>query len=529
MSFILSVVLIVTVIFALYKYVTRKNNFFLERNVPFLKPVPLFGNQLRGMLRIESGPDMLLNMGSNYRDVPFIGWFDFMNPGLIVQSPEIIKQLCIKDFENFVNHRGFGESEIDELFNNSLFLMKDQRWKDMRATLSPAFTGAKMRMMFDLVKKCAQNMVSYCNEKCVNDNGNMTTEARDLFTRVTTDVIATCAFGLEVDCLRDPKNQIFENSKKILDFESPIFMLKFMAMTVMPKIAKWLEISVTPKATTEFFKNLVSDTISHRRKTNAFRPDVIQLLIQAMDGKLKHEIDKKDDEAGFATIEESEIGKKSGRRDWTDAEIAGQCFIFFLAGYETTATLLNFAAYQLAVDQEIQSKLYEEIQETKNRLDGDSISYEILMKMEYLDAFICECLRMYPPMIAIDRVCSKDTTIDDGKGNSFTIPKGMFVFFNPFAVHYNPKYYPNPAKFDPTRFLGENKKKIEPYTFISFGVGPRACIGSRFALMQAKLILYHILAHFSIHVSQKTVIPLRFSKGVRFEPEGSIIDLKIRN
>lgn len=478
MSLILTVAFIVAALFLLYKYLSRNNNYFRDRNVPYRKPMLLFGNQFKLIFNLESGPDTMIDVGNVFRNEPYVGLFQFSTPMLCIQDPDMMKQLGIKHFENFVNHRTFGESAADELFINSLFLMKDQKWKDMRATLSPAFTGSKMRMMFDLVKKCAENMVTYCNEQC-QESGTMTVKPRELFAKTTVDIISTCAFGLENDSLRNPDNEILGHSKKILNFESPGVMIKMFCMMLFPKVMKWLDISVTPKETTNFFKTLISDTIAHRRKTNTFRPDVIQLLIQAMDGDLKHETDKKDDDAGFATVQESDIGKKDGRRDWTDVEIAGQCFLFFLAGYETTATLLNFVGYQLAVDPEVQGKLYDEIKETQKKLDGKPINYDALMKMQYLDAFICECLRMYPPMIGIDRFCNRDTTIDDGKGNRFTIPKGMTIFFNVFGVHYNPKFYPNPAKFDPDRFYGENKKNIQPNTFMSFGVGPRACIGKK--------------------------------------------------
>ncbi|XP_063707464.1 probable cytochrome P450 9f2 [Culicoides brevitarsis] len=527
MTLILPLVLVFSALFLLYKYLTRNNSYFRDRNVPHRKPIPIFGNQLKLMFQLESAPDNLINVGNEFRNEPYVGLFDFSQPSLCIQDPEMIKQLGIKHFENFVNHRIFGESNADELFLNSLFMMKDQKWKDMRATLSPAFTGNKMRMMFHLVKHCAENMVSYCHEQC-GDTEIMTVKPRELFTKVTTDIISTCAFGLEVDCLRDPNNDIFKNAKKILDFDHPLLMFKFLFIMMMPKVAKWMKMSVTPHETTNFFKDLVRDTIAYRRKTNTYRPDVIQLLIEAMDGKLKHDTEKNDEDAGLATIQESDIGKKDGRRDWTDGEIAAQCFLFFLAGYETTGTLLNFAAYQLAVDQEVQAKLYDEVRETENKLNGETVSYEELMKMQYLDAFICECLRMFPPMVAIDRVCNKDTTIEDGKGNSFTIPKGMTIFFNTFGVHYNHKYYPNPGKFDPNRFYGENKKNIQPHLFISFGIGPRACVGSRFALMQMKLILYYMIANFSFEISEKTIIPLRFAKSVRFEPEGCVVDLKKR-
>lgn len=477
MDVIIWIILLLTILVAIYKYLTFNFNYFRDHNVPHKKPLPLFGNQIKFFTKQQSIPDFFLDIGNDFRDEAYVGFYECRTPSLFVLSADAVKQICIKNFDNFVNHSAFSEGASDELLCSSVFFMKDQKWRDMRATLSPAFTGSKIRMMFDLVRDCADNFVSYCNEQC-EESGFMSFRPKEVFSKVTMDIIATCGFGLQIDSLRDPQNRLYQMFNKVLEMKGIVTILKLLVMILSKDLAKWLGISFLPKDTSEFTKKLVADTISHRKKTNQFRPDVIQLLIEAMEGKLKHDKHTKDsDDTSFATIKESEIDKKGGRQDWSDVEIAAQCFIFLVGGYDTTSNLFNFISYELAVDPVIQERLYEEVRETQQRLNGAPVTYEAIQKMQYLDAFICECLRKHPPMLQIDRVCNKETVIHDGKGNIFTIPVGMKVNLNPFAMHYNPKYFPNPAKFDPERFLGENKNKIEPNTFLSFGVGPRACIG----------------------------------------------------
>jgi len=82
-----------------------------------------------------------------------------------------------------------------------------------------------------------------------------------------------------------------------------------------------------------------------------------------------------------------------------------------------------------------------------------------------------------------------------------------------FSIHRDPKYYPNPEKFDPERFSDENKDLINPSTYIPFGQGPRNCIGSRFALMESKAIMFYMLSAFRIEMSPKTQNPIKFMKG----------------
>ena len=85
---------------------------------------------------------------------------------------------------------------------------------------------------------------------------------------------------------------------------------------------------------------------------------------------------------------------------------------------------------------------------------------------------------------------------------------GDFVGIPTFGFHRDPNYYPDPDKFDPERFSDENKEYIRPYTYMPFGTGPRNCIGSRFALLETKVLLFYLLLHFKIEPIEKSQIPL---------------------
>jgi len=90
-----------------------------------------------------------------------------------------------------------------------------------------------------------------------------------------------------------------------------------------------------------------------------------------------------------------------------------------------------------------------------------------------------------------------------------------------YALHHDPKYFPNPDKFDPERFSEKNKDNIVPYTYLPFGIGPRMCIGNRFVLMETKILLAHLLQKFTLKTVEKTVEPIIFSKKeLRLEPVG---------
>lgn len=97
--------------------------------------------------------------------------------------------------------------------------------------------------------------------------------------------------------------------------------------------------------------------------------------------------------------------------------------------------------------------------------------------MKYMDSFISETLRYWPPLAGTDRECVKDYDYDDGQC-TFTIKKGTYISIPIYGLHFDEKYWENPTKFDPDRFNDENKDKITPGTYMPFGVGPRNCIVS---------------------------------------------------
>lgn len=407
------------------------------------------------------------------------GIFDFRKPMYVVRHPEAIKQMAIKDFDHFEDHRSFISAENDILFGNSLFMLKGSKWRDMRATLSPAFTGSKMRQMFDLVSECASDMSAYI-VKQASKGERIQYEMKDLFSRYTNDVIASCAFGYKVNSMENVDNEFFKTGQR-LGFTRPFVAFRLLMIRLIPGIMRALGIEFIEKNVGTFFKSMVLDTMAIRHEKKIFRPDMINLLMNVRHG-VDHSTGNGDEDTnrgheGFATVEESHIGKATVKREWSDDEIVAQCFLFFAAGFDTASTLLTFTMYELAINTDIQQRLHAEIDEMQSVLGNKTISYDALQKMKYMDQVICESLRKWPPAPLTDRLCIKDYTYDDGDELRFTFEKGHAFWIPIYGIHHDAEYYPEPDKFDPERFSDENKDNILPGTYIPFGIGPRNCIG----------------------------------------------------
>ncbi|KAK3101224.1 hypothetical protein FSP39_001916 [Pinctada imbricata] len=183
----------------------------------------------------------------------------------------------------------------------------------------------------------------------------------------------------------------------------------------------------------------------------------------------------------------------------TFKEILGNCMIFFFAGYETTASSLSLMTYEVARRPEIQERLYQEVEDV---LGDEEPDFDNIGKLTYLDLCVNEALRMYPPVLRLDRVC-----VEDAELGSYKVPRGTFVSVPVYAIHHDPSLWENPEEFIPERFLPENKKGHAQFQFIPFGSGPRNCIGMRLGLLEIKMAFVHVIRKFKFSHSEKTKIP----------------------
>ncbi|KAJ8728449.1 hypothetical protein PYW08_016834 [Mythimna loreyi] len=484
---------------------------FSRNGIKHFKPIPLFGNMFKFILRQEHVAYNLCDLYNSFPKERFVGRFEFLIEVIVLRDLELIKKVTVKDFEYFLDHRGF---EMDNYFSRTLLLLKGQEWKDMRSTLSPAFTSSKIRQMVPFMVEVGDQMIMSLKRK-IEDSGDdyIDIECKDLTTRYANDVIASCAFGLKVNSHTDENNQFYQMGKEATNFRILQMIIMFILLNV-PKISKFFKWDVISDAVKHFFTNLVLNTMKDREIRRIVRPDMIHLLMEAKKGHLTHgDIKSNDEVAGFATVEESAVGMKKITREWTDRDLVAQAFLFLIAGFETVSSTMSFLLYELAVNNDVQERLVQEIKEHDAK-NGGIFDFNSIQNMTYMDMVISEVLRLWPPAVAMDRICNKDYNL--GKPNEaaekdFILRKGAGVMIPTFAIHRDPELYPEPEKFDPDRFSEENKHKINVLAYMPFGLGPRNCIGSRFALCELKVMVYQLLRHMEISPCKKTCIPAKLA------------------
>lgn len=394
----------------------------------------------------------------NYRIFGFYSFFG--NYTLIVSDPDVAKQIMTRDFDHFVNRDKVDPNKVDKLLGKSVLMLRDEKWREMRSTLSPVYTSSKLKHMYGLLQECIDEFISAYEKKALGNNNRVVVDTHDAFARVTADGIVTTALGFKGDCTTNKESEIFKVAEDMeTDFTSPRVLI---FLNLFPGLCKFLGIELFRKSIHEFFETNVLGEVKRRQQLNVHRPDVIDLLIQAKNGKL-------DSEAGDE-VEEKVIRKKIEASKWTDEDLVAQALVFFLGGFESTATLIQSIFWELAKNPDVQQTLIEEVDEVLESLNGKPISYEQLNNMKYLEMVVNETLRKWPSFRVTSRLCSKDYVVETNDGKKYAIKKGIELFIAIGSIQMDPKYFKDPETFDPTRFDEENKKNIQSGTFIPFGI-----------------------------------------------------------
>lgn len=312
--------------------------------------------------------------------------FQFRKPVFVIKDPELIKQITVKDFDHFIDHTKFFEDR-ESLLSRTLSVLDGQKWKEMRSVLSPAFTGSKIRQMLQLANECTEKAVAYLLEEAKKKDP-FVPEMKDIYSRLTNDVIATCAFGIEVNSLKDKDNRFYKMGNATRSF-STIQYIKIILMFISPKLASWFGIKIFGNEVEDFFRHIVKETIDTRERNGIVRHDMIQLLMQIRDGSLKDNDIIEDSKDRLLKDGGSVNSPQENKKVvWEDDDLTAQCLLFFFAGFEIVSSVISLASHELCINPDIQAKLRAEIDEVRNSLEGGPITYEVLQKMKYMDMVV---------------------------------------------------------------------------------------------------------------------------------------------
>lgn len=494
-----------------YQFYQNTFNYWKYRGVPYEKPIPIFGN-MRGIGSKYHFRDINQRIYDKFKGkTPLAGMYMFFKRVAFITDLDLIKQILIKDFKSFQD-RGVFNNARDEPLTGHLFALEGEEWRSMRHKLTPVFTSGKMKHMFGVVVEVGHQLEKTMDasvKAAAVDGGDV--EIKELCARYTTDVIGTCAFGLECNSLVDPNAEFRTKGRMLFDKPRHNQLLQSFIFTN-PNLAKKLRLKVFPDELSDFFMKAVRSTIDYRQTNGIKRNDFLDLLIDLR--------------------AENEEAEQQGKgidlsKGLTIEQMAAQCFVFFIAGFETSSSTMGFCLYELALQPDIQQRLRNEIETVTKEVSHGEVTYDAITQMTYLEqvlsgrnsltpslfmpnliitiVFHTETLRKHPILAQLLRQANEDFKVP---GTEMVIEKGTTLLIPVHSIHRDPEYYPEPERFDPSRFEPEAIKQRNPYAFLAFGDGPRNCIGERFGKMQAKIGIVSLLRSFKFSVSHRTEIPL---------------------
>lgn len=394
---------------------------------------------------------------------------------ILSRDNEIAQYILVKNQKNYHKSK-FQSVYLSKYLGKGLLTSDGDFWLKQRRLIQPAFHKQKMNMLVDNMNKTIISEIDSLEE-------NTTFNAFPAMSQLAFNVVAKSLFEFSIS--EEKLNRI-----KFIIEEVQKFLVKEIRL---PHKALWFSLSGQVKKHVKLAdenNRIIKEIIGERSSSNEDFNDLLNMLMET----------RYEDTGESMTMQ----------------QLIDEIKILFIAGHETTANALTFTLHFLGSNPDVQQKVFDEIAEVESQTDN---VIEQLQKMPYINVVLNESMRLYPPAWITDR-----QNIEDDFASNFKIKKGTLIGISFYELHRNPKYWQDPDKFIPERFLGEQKKQSMQY-FYPFGAGPRMCIGAGFAIYEMCLTISQIVKRYII-VSNTTSV--EFNPLVTLKPVNVEISLSKR-
>ena len=387
-----------------------------------------------------------------------------------ITEPDLIHEMLVVRPEQFRKAQLLRDS-AGWIMGNGLLTSDGEFWKRQRKLAQPAFHHKRIEAYGTTMVEYTTQMLDTWQDKPHFDLFN---EAMALTLRIVNKTLFNVELTTEVERIGALMTTILEAANDRLE----------VVTTLADKIAifkRRREQNALAEIT-----SIIKKIIEEHRQTKEDSGDLLTMLLQACD---------------------------ENDQPMPEKQLQDETMTLFIAGHETSATALTWALYLVVTHPEIESKLRAEVDEV---LQGRLPTVADLAMMPYSEMIMKETMRLYPPAGGVTREPIEDTHL-----GGYTIPAGSLIGVSTYAMHRNPKFFPDPEVFDPERFTKEREATIPKYAYLPFGGGPRVCIGNSFAMMETRLAIATILQRYKLTLENTT--PVTAEQQFTIRPKQRII------
>jgi cytochrome P450 len=388
---------------------------------------------------------------------------------ILLNEPELIRELLVVQQRSF--HKSLVLQRTKVIFGSGLLISEGEFHLRQRRLAQPAFHRERIARYADV-------MVSRALARSEMWRDGAVVDMHDEMMQLTLSVVARTLFDAEVESEADQIGAALSALVEMFPMlMNPLFELKL--RLPFPSTLRF-------RAAMKRLDRTIYSIIHARRATNDDRGDLLSMLLLAQDV-----------EGDGGTM--------------TDKQLRDEAMTLFLAGHETTANALSWTFYLLAQHPEIAREAERVVDDV---LGGRAATAADFPRLQYVEMLLAESMRLYPPAWAVSRLALHDLEI-----GGWTIPKGAVVVASQAVMHRDPRFWPEPDRFDPARFAPDAKASRPKFSYFPFGGGTRICIGEGFAWMEGVLILTTLMQRWRAELLPQTIVP---QASITLRPAGGI-------
>lgn len=485
--------------FAVYFYAPS----WRVRRVPGPFAFPLIGHL---PLLAKHGPAVFSVLAKRYG--PVYRFHMGRQPLIMVADPELCREVGIKKFKTIPNRSVPTPIRSSPIHHKGLFFTRDSRWQSMRNVIISIYQPSHVAGLIPAIQPYVERA-----GRLLRPGEEITFS--DLSLKLFSDTIGQVAFGVDFGLTKDvtpSPPQHPAGGAESVDAATDFIQKHFYATTSLK-----MDLSGSLSIVLGQFVPLLQEPVRQlllRVPGSADRR--MEETNMAMSGLLDSIVAERAAQADrgqknfLSVLLNASESTEAMRKLLTPDYVSALTYEHLLAGSVTMSFTLSSLVYLVAMHPEVEEKLIQEIDAFGPKDVVPSVE-ELQTKFPYVDQVLKETMRFYTVSPLVAREASEEVEV-----GGYVLPKGTWVWLSPGVLAKDPKQFPEPYVFRPERFDPESEecKRRHPYAFIPFGIGPRACIGQKFAMQQLKLVVVHLYRHYVFRHSPRMEFPLQFQYSI---------------